>query len=260
MKKFTTLTFLLLFLICFTFAGCDISLPKQNFSVSGNIFFQSIGLNEVKIKTKSKVLTETDNNGNFSFEVYSHSFEIFPEKDGYTFSPKSIEITKSTNEVVFCAQKIKDLNGDLSLSHIIITPTSIASSQYDNYLYSNNNQSCLKIKNINIDFNQNSFNLTNLNKMLIKNETNQIDFYQNIDIKTGKQFEFKFSVDAYYKFNQEEYLFTETVKSVLSVSKMQTTQNLDENNQISYTLVGVNSSNNRFSYNITFVFDYFPNI
>ena len=47
---------------------------------------------------------------------------------------------------------------------------------------------------------------------------------------------------------------------MIRVQEKQTTVDLDDNNQIVYTAVGVNSSNNMFTYNISFIFDYYENV
>ena len=135
---------------CCFFSACNFA-PSTNskISISGKVYLNSVALQDVQIKTASKSLCTSNNNGEFSFETNKQSITIFAEKNGYTFLPESITLTQNTNDIVFVAYKVEPLDGVLSLNSINITPSSII-SMGDNYQFVNSGNNCLKIKNVNI--------------------------------------------------------------------------------------------------------------
>ena len=260
MKKFKMLSLILLIVSCVAFSACIFSpLPKEKMTISGSVYINSSPLEGVIIKTSTKKLFTTTSNGTFTVDENVGELTIYPEKEGFLFSPKSYTVTQSTENIIFNAEEIKPLNGTLSLSKISITPSSIVSIA-DNFSYIKNGVTCLKVKNLFVAINKTTYNCLNESLYAVKNKQTTIDFDYDLSINTGIDFSIEFSLDAYFTSYRDEYVYEETEKSILNISKKQDTSMLDKNNQISYTFIGVNATNNRFSYNITFVFDYFPNI
>ena len=259
MKKLKAILLVFVCICGFMFAACDFSPNTETMSISGYAYFESVPMKDVLIKSNTKTLTTTNDFGNFSFEKTKTITTIYAEKTGYIFTPKSIEVSETTDNIVFVATKIEDLNGTLSLSKINITPTSIVSIT-DNYLFNLGGKSCLKIKNINVSIGNSKYNCINQDLYAEKNKNNFINVEHDLFANTGENFAIEFSIDAYFSSYRNEYIYLEEKASILNVTKQQTTAHLTENNQIEYTFVGVNATNNKFSYNITFIFDYYPNV
>lgn len=260
MKKIVTLI-LIVILGMSVLSGCDFfSGNSTSLAISGYVYLNSTEpLEGVAIKSETTIYTRTDANGFFNITVNNDSVELFAEKSGYTFSPRSITVSQSTNSLIFSATETKELSGLLTLNSIVITPTSIVSFG-DNYSYTHNGDKCLKISDITIDIDNKQFELLDGDLYAIKNKSNTIMFDKDVTISTGSVFNIWFSVDAYFTSLNEELIFEEDRQSVIRVQEKQTTEDLDDNNQIVYTAVGVNSSNNMFTYNISFVFDYYENV
>lgn len=256
--KIKGLMTLIILICCLFFSACDFSPVKNNVEVSGNIYFESLPMDDVIIKSTTKIYTTTNSDGSFNFETNNTPITIYAEKEGYTFSPKNITISSTTNNIVFTAIQTTNLNGTLCLDSVNITPTSIVSIN-DNFQYANNGNNCLKIKSFNLKLNNLQCSI-NVNEYAIKNKSNIIKINNDISVDTGTEFSLYFSLNCYFKQNNLEYIYTEDNQSVLNIKEVQTTKDLTDNNQVEYSFMGVNSSNNKFSYNITFIFDYYPNI
>ncbi len=261
MKKLS-LTIIIILSFCITLlSGCDFFSPNDNnkLTISGCVYYNSMPLEGVSIKSSTSVYGKSDENGKFSIVVNRSSVSLTAEKTGYTFSPRSVEITQNTDNLIFTATKTENLNGLLTLSQVIITPSSIVSFG-DDYSYEHEGNECLKIKDITLTINEQTYNLLKSDLYAAKNKSNAISFNDDVTISTGEKFNIWFSVDAYFESYQSEYVYQEDRQSVIRIQSMQTTENLNEHNQITYTAVGINSSNNMFTYNIYFVFDYYPNV
>ena len=259
MKNRKSILIASLLAVCILLSGCSFLPNKNPITCSGGAYIDTLPLSDVQIKTSSKILCKTDTNGKFSFTDNNSEITIYAEKTGYLFSPKEITINKNTENIVFTAKRVEKLNGNLSLSKINITPSSIVSIS-ENYDYKKDNNSCLKIKNFNLSINDKPYNCLNSDFYAIKNKSNYIDFKQDFTIPTNTPFKIKFHLDTYFMLNQNEYIFIEERESVLNVLEEQTNAILNDNNQIEYTIYGINSSNNKFSYSVSFIFDYFENI
>ncbi len=260
MKKLVTLIMIVI-LGMSMLSGCDFfSGNSDSLTISGYVYLNSVEpLEGVSIKSETTIYARTDVNGFFNITVNNDSVELFAEKTGYTFSPRSVTISQSTNSLIFSATKTKELSGLLTLNSIIITPTSIVSFG-DNYTYTHNGDKCLKISDIEININNKQFDLLDGDLYAIKNKSNTVMFDEDVTLNTSSVFNIWFSVDAYFTSLNEELIFEEDRQSVIRVQEKQTTEDLDDKNQIVYTAVGVNSSNNMFTYNISFVFDYYENV
>ena len=260
MKKSFVGYILVFMLTCLAFLpGCIFDGTSKTISASGKIYFDSSPLEDVLLRTSTKILTQTNQNGEFEFNVKATSITVYPEKVGYTFLPNSITLSQAQNNLIFVAQKVEQLDGALSLAQIVITPTSI-SSFGDNFSYTQDGQSYLKISKFKMEVNGKTINPINSNYLATKNQSNTITVYDDITINTGVEFAIKFSLDAYFKMSNTEYVYVEEKSSVLEVKEKQYSNNLNSNNQIEYTVVGINSSNNKFTYNVTFVFNYYKNV
>lgn len=264
MKIKKIICYVLMFVSVFVLFACDYNPTQTKIEISGTVYFNNAPLDGVSIRSNTKNFCTTENDGNFIFEENSNSITIFAEKSGYIFSPKSITLSKSQSGIIFEATKIENLNGTLSLSKINITPISIASIQ-ENYLFKNSSgESCLKINQINVSINDNELTALNSCVYAVKYKNNEIDFNKDLSVNTGTKFKILFSVDACYSFASSEQVYTEAKKSVINVTENQTNADLvqtgqNEFGQIVYTLAGVNAGNNNYSYDISFVFDYYPN-
>ena len=254
--------FFVLMFACLSFGACDLSFTQstKTLEVSGNVTFEGKALEGVSIKTKSQTLCKTNNLGKFTFTINANSIEIFAEKNGFTFSPRQVTISESVSNLSFVAEKIENLNGEIVLSSVNITPTSMASVP-DDYNYANGSDEYLKIKNIKVQISNFEYKNFVPNKSIATKQTNNIfSTSEEYSIKTTEKFSILFSLSAYFTAYGHEYEYNETRLTTLNVAKTKTTANLNDNNQFEVSLYGINSSNNMFSYNITFVFDYYPNI
>lgn len=265
MMKFKRVFCLMLLIFSiFTFIACDYNPTKTKLEISGAVYFDNTPLDGVSIRSNTKYFYTTNTNGKFSFDEYSSSVTIFAEKSGYIFSPNSITLTESQSSIIFEATKIENLSGTLSLSKINVMPTSIAGVQ-ENYLFKNSGgESCLKINQINVSVDDDNLQALTSPIYAVKNKNNEIKFTNNLSVNTGERFKIMFSIDACYSFASNEQVYYETKKSVISITESQTNANLvqsgqNEFGQIIYSLDGVNAGNNNFSYNISFIFDYYPN-
>lgn len=260
MKKLKCLLIAFILISCTLLFACNFNpILSKEISISGSVYIDTQPVVNAQIKSKTQVLCSTDENGNFAFTINAESVTIFVEKSGYLFNPSSLTFTESTTNVLIKGEMVKNLDGILSLSSVNITPSSIVSVT-ENFQYVANGENCLKAKNFNVEINNKKINCLTFDTYLIKNKNNKIVVEDDLFVETGKNFAINFSLDVYFKLSFNEYIFTEEKKSVINIDRAQTTAMLNENNQIEYTYVGVNSSNNKFSYNVTFIFDYYPDI
>lgn len=262
MKAYKMLICLILAFACIGFGACDIfyTPSSKTIEASGKVNFVNLGFEGVEIKTSSQVLDITSADGTFAFETNANELVIFAEKDGYVFSPRSITLTENTQNITFVAEQVKPLNGELVLTSINITPTSIATYPND-YSFSKNNSEHLKISNLDLTINSYDYqNFINNSMLLEKNSTNKILVDEEFSIKTQSKINIEFKLSAKYTSYSKEYNFEETRYTTLNISANQTTANLDDDNFLIASLKGINSSNNMFSYNIYFMFKYYPNI
>ncbi len=259
MKKI--ITFLLILIVSTSIlTGCDFWESVNTLTISGYVYLDSSSpLENVAIKSETTIYARTDANGFFNITVNNDSVELFAEKAGYTFSPHSVIISQDTNSLIFSATKTKDLYGLLTLNSVVITPTSIVSFG-DSYSYNHDNSTCLKISDLKIDIDNKQIDLLDGDFYAIKNKSNIISIDEDVTVNTDYDFNIWFCMDVYFTSLNQEFVFEEDRQSVIRVQKKQTTEDLDDNNQIVYTAVGVNSSNNMFTYNISFVFDYYENV
>ncbi len=260
MKKLKYFIITFTFLCCALLYACEFNpIPSKEITISGSVYINTEPAVDVQIKSKTQVLCETDENGNFTFTVNAESITIFIEKSGYLFTPNTLTFSESTSDVLIKGEEVENLNGILSLSSINITPSSIVSIS-ENFQYVANGNNCLKAKNFYVEINNKKINCLTFDTYLVKNKNNVILVEDDLFVETGIDFTISFSLDAYFKLSFNEYIFTEEKQSIINIDTVQTTAMLNENNQIEYTYVGVNSSNNKFSYNVTFTFDYYPDI
>ena len=258
MKKFQIILILIIMSCSLFFGACDFFTTSTPLTITGYVYCDSEPLKDVTIKSTTQNFCTTNENGYFSFEINKKEIKIYAEKSGYIFDQKSITVNEINSDIIFTAQPVEELNGVLSLAKINITPSSIVSVS-DNFMYAQKGNNCLKIKNFYVEINNKKFNCLTKDFFAIKNKSNYIDFDEDISINTNSPFSIKFSLDAYFTSYHNEYVYVEEKTTVLKITQPQTNAMLNENNQIEYSFWGVNSSNNKFSYNVTFLFDYFPN-
>lgn len=220
----------------------------------GNIIYNNAALEGVVLEADDRAICVTDENGNFSFRSSQNSIKIYPEKEGYYFEPEFVIVTEENPECNFIAKKEKALNGKLNLNKIIIKPTYIVSYS-DNYLYRNEEKDCLKAFNISLNFKGELIDLITEDMFLYKNENNEILIEEDVEIVCGTQTQIGFLINTYFKYNYIESHTTYSEYSYLYIAGDQTNNKL-QNNQIEYTLVGINNKSNKFTFNISFVFDY----
>lgn len=254
--------FLCLFVaLCSTFLyACDFSNePKTEFTTTGYVYVDSKPLEGVLIKNETMQVATTNELGYFSFSFIGSKTTIHAELNDYIFDKQSVVVTPTSNSVIFVATKIQNLNGAISLKQIEITPTSIVSFG-DNFQYVNNSNNCLKVNNLYIQIGNKKYDAITKDTFLIKNKINKIAFDNDLSVDTNTKFSISFSLDAYFTAYKEEYSFVEEKTSVIQITEPQTNAMLDENNELKYSYFGVNSSNNKFSYTISFIFEYYPAI
>lgn len=247
-----------LMVVSLTFFACELpSLP--NLSCSGVITFVGNGLEGVTIKSDVKEYTKTNSNGEYSFETKAKKIKVFPEKDGYMFTPKFVELEAGENTMSFVATKVENLNGTITLSKIVITPTSVLESP-DNYVFVNDGKECLKAKDITIycSGQQIVFNANNM--LLEKNKQNEFLITQNnISFECGQDLKLGVLINAYFVIFHQEAYTTDTEFAYLEITNQQTNANL-ENGQIIYTSYGINNKARSFTFDVSFVFDYTQNV
>ena len=252
----------MLIFACFCFGACDLSFVQttKTIEVSGSATFNGQALQDVSIKTQTQTLCKTNSEGKFSFTINANQIEIFAEKSGFSFSPHKTLITESISNIAFVAKEVEPLDGEIVLSSVCITPTSIVSVS-DNYKYTNNNTDCLKLKSLKVKISDFEYqNFVTDKSFAFKHKNNIYSTSEEYSIKTDNKFSIVFNLSTYFTANNNEYLFTESRTTTLNVAQEKTTAHLNDEGKFEISLYGINSSNNMFSYNITFVFDYYPNI
>ena len=101
MKRINAIFLILLCVCSLCFTACNYSTPPTDpLKISGGVYFDNVGLEGVKIKSTTRTLFTTLADGTFNFEEQNTKITIHAEKEGYTFSPKSITLTKDTENVV----------------------------------------------------------------------------------------------------------------------------------------------------------------
>lgn len=245
---------IMLMFVSLTFFACELpTLPSL--SCSGVITFVGEGLEGVTIKSDVKDYTKTNNKGEYSFTTNAKKIKIIPEKEGYMFSPKFVELEAGTNTASFVATEIQNINGTISLSKIIITPTSILNSP-DNYVFINDGNECLKSKDITIYCNGQQIVFNTNNNYLEKNKQNEILITQNnVTFVCGEDLKLGVLINAYFIIFHQEAYTTDTDFAYLEITKQQTNADL-ENGNIIYTLYGINNKARTFTFDISFVFEY----
>ena len=127
---------LMLMVASLVFFACELpTLP--NLTCSGIVMFEQSGLEGVTLKSEVKDYAITNVKGEYTFNARVKKIKIIPEKEGYIFSPKFVEVTEGENIINFTAIKVEKLTGSLLLSKIVIMPTSILNSP-DNFVFINN--------------------------------------------------------------------------------------------------------------------------
>lgn len=252
MKKVFYLFVMLLFVFAsVSFSACS---KENKISFSGLISYGNEAMVGVVIKTSDRALCITDEEGEFKFESSLKNIKIYPEKEGYYFEPEFVIVTEESPECSFIAKKTTPLVGKLTLKKVIIKPTYIVSYS-DDYLYSKDNKDCLKVFDISLKHNEKIFTISTENMFLYKNEKNEIEIEEDINITCGSQSQIGFIINTYFKYNYYESHTAYTEYSYLYIAGDQTNNKL-QNNQIEYSLIGINNKSNKFTFNITFIFDY----
>lgn len=260
-RKKTFKMLVLLFTMCtiFVLSGCDISFNNNSeyVSVSGKVVFEEAGLKDVTIKSKYKQFCKTNENGEFNFNTTQTNVEIFAEKEGYSFTGSFI-LTENTSDVLFIASRVKNLDGELRLKSITITPIAIISLYNENYEYLNLGAKSLKSGLFEVNINSvNVLNISEItyfekNKDTILNITDEHKFA--VDENTNLTLNFK--LNAYVKYNLEEELIND---NYITLIKNNLKTNIVRDNKLEFNLFGINSKTGGYTYNICFTFDYITN-
>ena len=235
------------------FFACD--LPKApQITCNGVVTFNNSGIEGVEIKSTVKQYAITNQNGEFSFDINSNQITIFPQKEGYIFTPEKAVITPGENNVNFVASQIENLTGKISLNKLIIKPTSIVSFN-DNYVYINEGYESLKVSDISVVSGEEAFVIAE-NVYLQKSHNNPIYLTDEIVFDCPAQFSMGILINAYCtnRYGQE-FKTTDDKPVYLYVEQPQTNAIL-KNGTIEYTLFGINNKTKAFTFDITFVFDY----
>lgn len=253
---------ILLMAISTVFCACEPLFGNSSkvLKVAGAISFEQQALNDVTIKSKTQSYCLTDANGQFNFEAKTESVTIYAEKAGYTFTPRSITLTESNENIVFVAEVVKNLDGFISLSSINIVPTSIASFS-ETYKYIINETENIKIKSLDISIGDVTYeNCLDYNPIYAaKGKNNYLNFSTYNSMRTGSKVSVSFKLSVYFKIGTSEYIFNEDRPTILIIPEKQTTELLNDQGKMVLSLFGINSTNNKFTYNISFIFNYEPN-
>lgn len=248
--------------------GCEFAFFPSGVpvTISGYVTYENQPLSGVKIRSDFYVYTQTDENGFYSFTTTSKQLEFYAKKTSYTFLPKVFNINDKHELYNFEASKAEILDGTLTLSQILISPTSIVSISDNNFAYLKNGNPALKLASFVFEINKQKIdldfkNLTQpflIEKNIFENVLieNQNPF--ELEVEDGIiKFQLSFLLKTYYKHsNFDEHIDEEKTFKFLNVSVTADTGDLTENNQIKFIASGINSTNFGFTYNIQFVFDY----
>ena len=250
-KSFYLILCVMVAFVSVMFCACN---RKTYIYCDGVVEFSGTALQGVSIKSSNKTIDITDSDGKFSFESQSKKIKIYPEKHGYYFEPAFAVVEEGEHVVNFEAKEILNLSGTLQLNKIIISPTYIVSYS-DNYLYENNNKDCLKVFDISLHYAGQTYKIVDEQMFLYKNEDNEIAVNEEIEVDCGTQTQIGFLINTYFIYNYNESHTTYTEYSYLIISEHQNNGDL-VNNQIIYSLIGINGKSNKFTFDITFVFDF----
>jgi len=237
-----------------SFFACDIGDTKI-INGGGKVTFASEQIVDVQINSGVSNICTTNENGEFSFTLSAKTITIIPQKAGYFFIPKSITIDGDTDQINFEAVKIKELNGTLKLKSVCIMPTSIA-SMGDNYLFKQNGEDCIKLSGLKINYLDNTNSILTDAVYLRKNKKNYIDVQDNISFNCGDKVNLSFLLNANFTSINREWTSTNSAFTYLNILTTPTNADLIDN-QITYSLYGINSETKAFTYDISFIFDYF---
>ncbi len=223
---------------------------------AGSVKFLNYGLGEVIIKTNTKGYATTNDMGQFQFSTESTALEIFPQKNGFIFEPKSVKIKPGENNVNFVAHEIAPLMGKLQLDKIEITPISIVYGK-DNYTYINNNKPALKASDIAILINNYKVQALSNPMYLYKEEINELEILDKYVIDCRKLNSLGILINAYFINNQQEVNTTDSEFIDLKITIPPTNKDLQQGDgKIIYYLSHVNNKGRAFTFSVAFEFNY----
>lgn len=250
-------------------SGCEFTFLENSdpIEISGYVTYENQPLENVKIVSDFYQYATTNSNGYYEFVTRSKNLVFYARKAGYSFIPKTYDITSPQENYNFEGEQARLLEGNLKLEQILIAPTSIVSIPGSNFEYLMESKSALKFHSFNFKINQTSnFVLTpnqDENLYLKKSSFTNILLdgttfdYVLIDGKINLNFEFE--LKTFYKVSafSEEVSIERT--SIYKTNATLDTGDLDENNNIKFSIPSINSHSNGFTYNLQFVFKYTQN-
>lgn len=259
--KKSILGIVLLFVLGIQFiaGGCKFSFDSgKELTYFGSVTFQGEGLEGVKIVDSVNHYATTDENGDFSFTSKKTSIKIFAVKQGYKFTPKTVE-ADSSQPIEFIAKESTALTGKLRLEEILFTPTSIISLPTNNFSYIVSGKNCVKVCGITVFYNDTQIIERDSTVFAEKQvPTNILNYNDNFsfNIENGiANFKIKYSLRVYYTYDKNEAIVNETTR-VISNTFTLYDSNLDENGCVYFSATGINSLSSGYSYNISFVFKF----
>lgn len=249
----------MIFSVQLIITGCKFSFDNEN-SVTyyGKVTFQGEGLEGVSIVDNVNHYASTDENGEFTFNSSKNKLEIFAVKQGYKFTPKTIKAVSQT-PIEFVAKEAIPLSGRLKLEEIIFTPTSIISLPTNNFCYTVSGKSHVKICGITVFYNDSQI-IERDSTLYVEKQvpTNILNYNDNFsfDIENGvANFKIKYALRMYYSYDKNEAVVNETTRVISNMNTLYDA-NLDDNDCIHFSAIGINSISSGYSYNISFVFKF----
>lgn len=241
---------------CFLFSGCEFTFNsnKEVVEISGKVLIDGNGLEGVSIKSKYREYCKTNSSGDFSFTANKSSIEIFAEKEGYSFT-EILTLENNIDNAVFNAKEVTNLNGELILKRIVITPIAIISLYNENYEYNNYGAKCIKVGMLEVNINSNNILKNTGVNYLEKHKDNVIPLTQEIKylVDQNTELSINFKLNAYVTYNQQEELIND---NYIKIVKSNLKTDLLHDGKVEFNLFGINSKTGGYTYNISFQFEY----
>lgn len=258
------LTLLIIGIFATLLSGCEFTFlqNQEPIFISGYVTFENNPLKDVQIVSDFYHYDTTNADGYYEFKTTTKNLVFYARKNGYSFTPKTYDINALQESYDFEGKQAKELNGALTLTQILVAPTSIVSIPGNNFEYKTSSGVALKLNSFNVKINKN-FNHTittnqsqptylekNTFTNILKNEPN----YEYSILNGKANFTFNFELKAYYKLSAyAEEVGTEGI-SIFKTNVNLDTGDLDENDNLKFSIPSINS--HYFTYNLQFVFKY----
>lgn len=250
--------FMLLFTLCMSLCSCEFVFDGEigpEKVISGIVTFEGSPLSDVTIRSNNTVFATTNSLGQYSFTTKLENIEIYAEKNGYAFATR-YTLTESMDNANFVATQIKDLNGQLKLSKIHITPTSI-SSFIDNNFNFGDKVPALKVAHIDVLIQDETLSLIDEPTLIQRYRKSSFETPDSPVINYTKDTltQVKVRMQANFKLQLQEALASEEVWVTVNISNLTTKYQNEQGNVLLY-VYGNNSAYNGYTYDLCLEFEY----